>query len=128
MTDIEALLNDLREERADNARLIAALDKSERFAAECAKQCGDLAEGVASALEMNYSGVVPSDAAIIAETALCVSSLKISAALLADCLRQMDTDYVAPSIYGRINSMAAEKLAARIRSFLEESDERGNQK
>ena len=121
MQKLDEVLDALRAERADNDRLIRALDKSEAYAAGCAQQCGDLAEGVAKALGIGYTVVVPDDNHIIARAALTATQLHSAAALLSEALAQLEA-HSGFSTYGRIHSMAGEKLAARIQLFLGELD------
>jgi hypothetical protein len=121
MQKLDEVLDALRAERADNDRLIRALDKSEAYAADCAQQCGDLAEGVAKALGMGYVLVVPDDVRIIERATTTVTQLRNATALLAEALGQLET-HSGFSAYSRIHSMAGEKLAARIHCFLGELD------
>lgn len=121
MQKLDELLEALRAERADNDRLIRALDKSESYAAGCAQQCGDLAEGVARSLGMNYTAVIPDDSRIIAQAATTAAQLRDAITLLTEALAQLE-GHSGFSTYSRLHSMAGEKLATRIQVFLGELD------
>lgn len=125
MQQIDELLKELQEERADNTRLIRALDNSERYAYNCAKQAGDLAEGVAAAIGMSYSTVVPDDKNIIAAVARTCAELELARELLAEAGVALE-GVIGHSVYGRLASASSTKLAARIKTFLGEGNENGD--